>query len=324
MTGNPSVCVIIVTYNRKQLLTELMDDLLHQTYPIKGIVVVNNASTDGTEEKLAELGVIVQSAEGSTVESVWNDIKIYYYLSPINTGGSGGFAKAFEIVKDLPYDLVWAMDDDISPEKNCLEELISNIGPENGVCVPCRNDENWTDYIVTDYNLTNPFLVKLDTYKTRLNSETVRENRTRIVDMPLEGPLFQMEVIRKIGIPNKDYFILFDDTDYAYRASLITNILYIKSARLHRKLAKRQTKVNEWSWKAYYELRNQFYFDMQYGKNWMVRYFRPFFSSRMKLLSAILRRKKYRVRVLNKAYNDAKQGNMGMIVKPGTDIQKEF
>lgn len=324
MIDNPSVCAVIVTYNRKQLLVELLEDLRKQTYKFDGIVLVNNASTDGTDELLIEHGVISDGIAGKVIESTWHGIKIYYYLSPENTGGSGGFAKAFELVKDLPYDLVWAMDDDVSPEKNCLETLAGHLCDDVQVCVPCRNGDNWTDYIVTDYNLSNPFLVKLDTYKTRVNSRSITEDCTRIVDMPLEGPLFTMDIIKKIGVPNKDYFLLFDDTDYAHRASMVTDIMYIKSARLHRKLAKLQSEKPEWSWKAYYELRNQFYFDMQYGKNWMVKHFRPFFSSRMKLISAVLRRKQYRIKVISKAYRDAKDGKMGMVIKPGTDLQKEL
>ncbi len=48
------VCAVVLTYNRKELLSECLSALNAQTRPLDGIVVVNNASTDGTAEMLAE------------------------------------------------------------------------------------------------------------------------------------------------------------------------------------------------------------------------------------------------------------------------------
>ena len=46
-------CVdIVVTYNRKQLLEENINALLNQTYQNHDIMVIDNASTDHTDEML--------------------------------------------------------------------------------------------------------------------------------------------------------------------------------------------------------------------------------------------------------------------------------
>lgn len=49
---NDLVSVIIPTYNRSQLVTEAIDSVLCQTYPNMELIVVNDGSTDDTEEKL--------------------------------------------------------------------------------------------------------------------------------------------------------------------------------------------------------------------------------------------------------------------------------
>lgn len=43
-----SICAVVVTYNRKDLLLNCLQALQAQSYPPSHIVVVNNTSTDGT------------------------------------------------------------------------------------------------------------------------------------------------------------------------------------------------------------------------------------------------------------------------------------
>ena len=50
---NNDVIAIIVTYNRKELLKESIEALLQQTYKNFDILVIDNASTDGTYETIS-------------------------------------------------------------------------------------------------------------------------------------------------------------------------------------------------------------------------------------------------------------------------------
>ena len=47
-----SINAVVVTCNRCELLKQTIDALLNQTYPLNKIVIINNASTDGTKEYL--------------------------------------------------------------------------------------------------------------------------------------------------------------------------------------------------------------------------------------------------------------------------------
>ena len=70
------ISAVVVTYNRKQLLAECVEALLKQTYPVNEIVILDNASTDGTTDFLEKIGVLQ------------NDIVKYIRLES-NTGGAG-------------------------------------------------------------------------------------------------------------------------------------------------------------------------------------------------------------------------------------------
>ena len=51
-----SVCVSIVTYNSRRFIGTCLDTLLRQKAPPFEVVVVDNASTDGTREVLMSFG----------------------------------------------------------------------------------------------------------------------------------------------------------------------------------------------------------------------------------------------------------------------------
>ena len=56
MRENPSVSVVIATYNRAQFLPETIDSVLHQRFQDFELIVVDDGSTDGTREVLGAYG----------------------------------------------------------------------------------------------------------------------------------------------------------------------------------------------------------------------------------------------------------------------------
>ncbi len=52
MNTDKKVAIVVVTYNRLKLLLQAIDALLKQTYTNADILIINNASTDETEETL--------------------------------------------------------------------------------------------------------------------------------------------------------------------------------------------------------------------------------------------------------------------------------
>ncbi len=52
------VCAVVVTYNRKELLIECLESLKEQSRTLDAILIIDNASTDGTPELLLKNGYI--------------------------------------------------------------------------------------------------------------------------------------------------------------------------------------------------------------------------------------------------------------------------
>lgn len=129
---NKTVATVIVTYNRVDSLKKNLNLLKLQTKNIDKIFVINNASTDLTQQYLESL----------------NDNKIEVIMLPENTGGSGGFYEAMRIASKQGYDYIWGMDDDAFPEINALENILkatNSKGQKACFWSNCDNDDEFTE-----------------------------------------------------------------------------------------------------------------------------------------------------------------------------------
>lgn len=309
------VSVITVTYNRKEYLVGLLNNLSQQTKRIESILILDNFSSDGTEKELKNIGFTESTEVCKLHRCIWNNMNCYYYRNNENTGGSGGFSKAFELIQEIESDFVWVMDDDVSPEKDCLEKLLSFMTEDVKICIPNRTGNGFQDHAIVKYNLVNPFKygTKAKTYVTDFSNK----DRIEVVDMPFEGPLISMDVIKEVGLPNKEYFILYDDTDYAFRALKFTKINFIPSAILKKMIIPTRDRNKLMGWKDYYSYRNCIIFTKKYSTNLFVKLFIPFIMWLDLSLRALYRRKFYNFKVINKAIIDGCRNRNGKTINPG-------
>ena len=106
-----TVTVVIVTYNPRALLSQTLKAIQSQSYPIEAIIVVDNCSTDGTQDMLRQV----------------NDASIIPLFMTSNLGGAGGFSAGIERAYRLGTDFVWVMDDDVLPEVDALRRLVEAL-----------------------------------------------------------------------------------------------------------------------------------------------------------------------------------------------------
>ena len=147
--------------------------------------------------------------------------------------------------------------------------------------------------------------------------EWMYENEAERNDMPFEGPLFTREIVEKIGVPDKNYIILYDDSDYARRALNYTKIRYIPSAMLHKAIIPVRDKKQCMTWKDYYSYRNSIHFIHLYGESWRAKHLCPIYMAAELILRALVRRKYSNIKVILRAYRDGVHENMGKTVEPG-------
>lgn len=252
------ITAVVVTYNRKELLMKTINALRNQTRALESIIVVNNGSTDGTD-------IWLDSQDDLTV------------FHQVNCGGSGGFYRGIKEAYDAGFDRIWCMDDDVFPHPTCLADMLDVSGENIGILCPERYMNG--NVFLSEFkklNLSNPFK-SLYGPPVTIN-ETHKGFPIEIESMSFEGPLICREVVEKIGLPNKDLFIIFDDTEYSYRAVKAGfKVLYIPNAKMDKHyFAQNKTKEEQIianKWKYWYGLRNNAYFCHHYGTNFIFKNF---------------------------------------------------
>ena len=255
-TRTETVAVVVVTFNRAELLDRTLDGLAAQTHQPDAVIVVDNASTDHTREILdAHTGLALQRIHLDT-----------------NTGGSGGFRAGTEAAYGQGFDRIWLMDDDVVPAPDCLAVLMAIDEP---CLMSVREDTrgHLVEKAATDFDLTRPWSIrpKRASVETSYGERSAMPERVEIEIVAFEGFLLRREVIDAVGLPDETFFIFYDDVDLALRARRAGyRIWAVRDAVLVRQLDFDQQHALD-TWKGYYMYRNLFAVHFRYGANPLVR-----------------------------------------------------
>lgn len=241
------VICVIVTYNRLELLKESVAAVMQQTYPLHRVVIVDNHSTDGTDNYLAGLS---------------QNPLFHIVTLEKNTGGAGGFSKGIETAARQQADWIWVMDDDTIPKPDSLERLMAyttfkDVGYVNSKVV-------WTDGSLHEMNL--PRLAKQQAAKAEIlkgAAEEVVAHASLIDTTSFVSLLVRGDIPYRLGLPFKEFFIWCDDAEYTMRITQngYYGIWAAYSVVVHKTPTNYSTSLNtvpaSAAWKVYYGVRNE-------------------------------------------------------------------
>ncbi|MCU5774294.1 glycosyltransferase [Erwiniaceae bacterium BAC15a-03b] len=288
-----NVIALVVTFKRKDLLEKVLNSLLNQTHSLSKIVVIDNNSNDGTVE-------LVKSVINSYPD------KLEYFNTGGNLGGAGGFAFGFEKMAGRDYDHLWLMDDDLLPSDNCLENLLNCS--QGDIVQPLRKniDGSIAELSPLKFDLNDFFAIlpKKGTVQSLLKEQPYIKGPISIDGVPFEGPLIKKAVVDAVGIPEKRFFIFYDDMDYSLRAKKKGFQIFCATEAMATRLLVNNQKNDLSSWKGYFMLRNLFrlYFTHSVKKS---AYVKPFIIAGGYLIYSLIRLRFSEVRVVFDALKDS-------------------
>lgn len=297
-----AIGVVIVTFNRINKLKLALEAFSRQTVSPDYVVVVNNASTDDTFTYLEH----------------WKNLKCNYKKYVINMtkneGGSGGFYEGFKFAQTLNSNWIWVSDDDAFPDKDALEIAEKHLNPNySAVCGTVINNGQ----IALDHRKNYVFKNNRVVFENIPKSEYSKKE-FEFTCFSYVGTIINKEKLKIAGLPRKEYFIFFDDTEHSLRLSQIGKIVCAPNIKIHHNV---EIPKNIISWKEYYGIRNKI--DM-FRRYFPKKYYLFYCSANLfkSSINIILNRDKKYNKLIRDATLDGINKNMGMNkkYKPGWQL----
>jgi rhamnopyranosyl-N-acetylglucosaminyl-diphospho-decaprenol beta-1,3/1,4-galactofuranosyltransferase len=236
-TDQETVAAIVVTYDRRDLLRQTLQALLAQTRPVDEVVVVDNASRDGTADMLA--------AEFPTV---------CHLALPHNTGPAGGFAAGMEYAAAAGHQWLWLFNDDDRPLAGALETLLAAAG---------RLRQGGQLAMVGSWLLRPEGDPLAQCYRWRHRYRPVANPSALGGEpYPVDGTIFAgllvaASLVAAIGLPKRQYFMMFEEVEYCLRARDRGKGIYMLPQPLTLTLHQGSKPGEDTAWRGYYQTRNQ-------------------------------------------------------------------
>ncbi len=187
----------IHTMNDAAVIGQLMDALQRQTRQPDAILIVDNASGDGTLARtFPEKATIVRN--------------------PKNLGTSGAVRIGFNYALEHGFDWTWIFDADSVPEPDVLENLLvffedlPKTAREQVCFLGC-----WP-HTTTGTIKERPIALEGSNLKYLLPGSA--GDSTPCDCTMWSGSLYRMEAVARIGLPSADYMLDIAELEYGYRA----------------------------------------------------------------------------------------------------------
>lgn len=197
----PKTYIIVLNYNNSADTIECLKSLLHLQYDNFHIVLIDNASSDNS---VAELDAFVGISESITF---------------IQADRNGGYAAGNNIgikyaIEQGDMEYVWILNNDTIVEKTALTELVKKMQKDKtiGFC---------GSKLVYEWDKT-----KLQGYGGKYNKwlgtsyNIVNSNEISKIDYVIGASvLVSKEFLDDVGLMSEDYFLYFEELDWARRAA---------------------------------------------------------------------------------------------------------
>lgn len=194
--ASKNVIAVVVTYNRKVLLKEAINALLNQKYKNFKVLVIDNASTDGTKEYIKE---------------ELKNKNVIYENTGSNLGGAGGFNFGMKKAYEIGCDYMWLMDDDCIVQKDSLTKLFEAEEILNDDYGFLSSKVLWTDNSICNMN-KQKYTRDYKKDKTLYEAGLYKTYHASFVSF-----FIKTKVVEDVGLPIKDFFIWGDDVEYSNR-----------------------------------------------------------------------------------------------------------
>lgn len=233
---------LIVTWNRLPQLKNTLQATL--TLPFQNIVVVNNASTDGTANWLSDI----------------DDSRLHVINTEKNQGGASGFYIGSEYIsQEVETDWVVFYDDDAWPAANffeCFRQI-----DKTDTAIICAKVMDCNEKLC---QMNLPWIKRTATWRDNIaylrgdpSFVAKTDIVTDVISCSFVGAIVDAKILQMTyPLIHQELFIYFDDVYYGYHLHLLGyKLSYAPDLIMYHDIGKRpKSQISHW--KIYYLVRN--------------------------------------------------------------------
>jgi len=244
----PKVVASILTRDRRDLLRQALTAVMAQTHPVDELIVIDNASSDGTPEMLAE-----EFPNAHVVA-----------LSE-NQGGAGGYCEAISAGYRAGADWIWLMDDDTIARPTALAELLnaSELVDGSRPAQLLYSRVEWRDG--GPHPMNRPHVLRRD---PELLVDSVGHGLLPLRAATFVSLLLSRDAVDRVGLPARHFFFQADDIEYTARVLRDGRGFFVPSSVVEHRTKTKHTAVDD-DLRFYYHARNTVL--MLRGSAWRAR-----------------------------------------------------
>lgn len=294
--------IIIVTYNRLADLKITLDAYEKQTYHPSYVMVIDNHSTDGTDEFLRAWRETPSAAAHKVV------------TMEENTGGSGGFERGMREALQTDCEWIFVADDDAVPDAQMLEKLVTfaESHPEEmrdvaALCTSVNNHGRREG--IHRCRLSRSILGYWEKYVP----ESEYDKEYFALDFySFVGTMIRRGALEKAGVARGDFFIYNDDYEHAVRVGKVGRILCVPASVMYH--VDNLNYEKKATWRDYYGTRNAVIMHLEHFGRWG-----GFSRAARRMLVAYSTMNREKISMFRTAISDAYQGKTGIhdLYRPG-------
>jgi GT2 family glycosyltransferase len=198
----PRLTVAIATYNGRHLLATLLPSLAAQTFRDHHVVVVDDASSDGTPDWLKEN---------------WPEVEVIVH--GVNRGVT---VTLNDCLRSAHSELVALINNDIELDRNCLAELVSALDAHPDAGSAAAKLVDFYDRGLLDGTG--------DVYEWSGEANRRGHGERDVGQYEREQPVFgacggaaiyRRSALETVGLLDEDFFAYYEDVDWSFRALLL-------------------------------------------------------------------------------------------------------
>ena len=204
------VSVVTPNYNGLKFLNSYFETLLIQSRFIEEIIIIDNASTDGSIEFIEEF-----------ISSANYPIDIVLIKNEDNLG----FAPAVnQGIRQAKSEYIYSVNNDVELEWNALEEIIKAMDEsidlgENPFSIQSKMIQHYNRKLMDDAG--DEYTILAWTKKAGDGQPVEKYNEKREIFSSCAGAaLYRKSVLEEIGLFDDNFFAYVEDIDLSYRAQI--------------------------------------------------------------------------------------------------------